>query len=151
MKEMADLEFNEEEFMALANQYNNFGRYIGIELLEMKDGYAAAKMALDERHFNPIGSVHGGCIFSLADSVAGAAAFSLGKSCTTLSAHTVYLKAAMADRSHVLYGKAQPVRVGKKIAVYRVMITDDLENEIAEFTMEFFRMSEIPKTLADKM
>jgi len=148
---MSDSVYNGRDILALANQYNNFGVHIGIEMVEVSDGRATARMVLDERHFNPIGSVHGGCIFSLADTVAGAAAFSLGKCCTTLSAHTSFLKAAMTDRSHVLYGRAVPVRIGNKIAVYRVLVTDDLENEIAEFTIEFYRMSRLPEMLQGKL
>lgn len=142
---MSDIGFSQEQLMDRAVKYNGYARLTGIEMLYAKDGLAEARIVLDEKHFNPIGSVHGGCIFTLADSVAGIAVASCGTSATTLSAHSVYLNAAMAGKSKILYGKASPVRVGRKIAVYKVEIKDDNEKEIAEFTFEFFRMSKVPK------
>ena len=141
---MNNIEFNSIEVMKKVNQCGGYGRLTGIEITYAKDGCACAQLVLDERHFNPIGSIHGGCIFTLADTVAGTAAATNGTSVTTLSAHSVFLNAAMAGKTKVLFAKAEPVRVGRKIAVYKVIMTDDLDREIAEFTFEFFRMSQAP-------
>ncbi|MCI6019767.1 MAG: PaaI family thioesterase [Clostridiales bacterium] len=148
---MSNNETDLQKFLHVVNEEDYFGNYIGIEVTDAHDGYARAKMVLDQRHFNPIGSVHGGCVFSLADTVAGAATFSTGASCTTLSAHTVFLRAAMLHKSHVLYADAIPLRNGRKIVVYKVVVTDDLKQEIAEFTIEFYKMGDIPKSLEEKL
>lgn len=126
-----------------------FAGAIGIDLIEAKDGRAKMKIDIEEKHKNPIGSVHGGCIFSLADTVAGVAIASTGLACTTLSAHTSYIKAAMIGKSKVLYGTAIPLRIGRKIAVYQVDITDDQDREISRMTFEYYIMSEVP-TLEEK-
>ena len=125
---------------------DGFAREIGIELMEAKDGHAKMKIDINEKHRNPIGSVHGGCLFSLADTVAGVALSTTGVGCTTLSAHTTYIKAAMMDKSRVLYGEATPIRIGRKIAVYQVDITDDQGQEISRMTFEYFIMSQLPET-----
>ena len=114
--------------------------------MEAKDGHAKMKIDINEKHRNPIGSVHGGCLFSLADTVAGVALSTTGVGCTTLSAHTTYIKAAMMDKSRVLYGEATPIRIGRKIAVYQVDITDDQGQEISRMTFEYFIMSQLPET-----
>ncbi len=124
---------------------DGFAREIGIELMDAKDGRAKMKIDINEKHRNPIGSVHGGCLFSLADTVAGVALSTTGVGCTTLSAHTTYIKAAMMNKSKVLYGEATPIRIGRKIAVYQVDITDDLGQEISRMTFEYFIMSQLPE------
>lgn len=46
-----------------------FGRELGIELLERREGYAKASLKVQENHLNTVGTAHGGVVFSLADSV----------------------------------------------------------------------------------
>ncbi len=133
-------------FAEIYDLTDGFAREIGIELMEAKDGHAKMKIDINEKHRNPIGSVHGGCLFSLADTVAGVALSTTGVGCTTLSAHTTYIKAAMMNKSRVLYGEAMPIRIGRKIAVYQVDITDDLGQEISRMTFEYFIMSQLPET-----
>ena len=133
-------------FAEIYDLTDGFAREIGIELMEAKDGHAKIKIDINEKHRNPIGSVHGGCLFSLADTVAGVALSTTGVGCTTLSAHTTYIKAAMMDKSRVLYGEATPIRIGRKIAVYQVDITDDQGQEISRMTFEYFIMSQLPET-----
>lgn len=133
-------------FAEIYDLTDGFAREIGIELMEAKDGHAKMKIEINEKHRNPIGSVHGGCLFSLADTVAGVALSTTGVGCTTLSAHTTYIKAAMMDKSRVLYGEATPIRIGRKIAVYQVDITDDQGQEISRMTFEYFIMSQLPET-----
>ena len=133
-------------FAEIYDLTDGFAREIGIELMEAKDGHAKMKIDINEKHRNPIGSVHGGCLFSLADTVAGVALSTTGVGCTTLSAHTTYIKAAMMDKSRVLYGEATPIRIGRKIAVYQVDITDDQGQEISRMTFEYFIMSQLPET-----
>ncbi len=145
------MEFNLSTYQAAAQKENNFAAHIGIEILEMADGHARLKLELLPSHFNPIGSVHGGCIFTMADTVAGIAVFSLGKSCTTLSSHAVFLNAAMQGKSKILYAESRPVRVGSRIAVMEAMVTDDRALEIARFTFEFYVMEGIPKVLEEKL
>ena len=133
-------------FAEIYDLTDGFAREIGIELMEAKDGHAKMKIDINEKHRNPIGSVHGGCLFSLADTVAGVALSTTGVGCTTLSAHTTYIKAAMMDKIRVLYGEATPIRIGRKIAVYQVDITDDQGQEISRMTFEYFIMSQLPET-----
>ena len=52
----------------------------------------------------------------------------------------------MMDKSRVLYGEATPIRIGRKIAVYQVDITDDQGQEISRMTFEYFIMSQLPET-----
>ena len=45
-----------------------FSQWLGIEVLEIKEGYSKIRMTLREEMINGFGVVHGGIAFSLADS-----------------------------------------------------------------------------------
>ena len=115
---------------------NGFAKHIGIEILEADQGYATGRIVLGPIHGNPIGSIHGGCIFTLVDTIAGTAFVSTGKSCTTLSSNIDFLNAAI--KSKVLTAKAEPVRIGNHIAVFDVRVTDDRDVLIARASVTFY-------------
>ncbi len=50
-----------------------FARLMGIELFEVGEGFARARLRLGEEHLNFNGSPHGGVIFALADAAFAAA------------------------------------------------------------------------------
>ena len=50
---------------------------------------------MDDRHLNPLGTVHGGCLYTLADTVAGFAAASCGFEGPTLSGNMYFLRPTM--------------------------------------------------------
>jgi uncharacterized protein (TIGR00369 family) len=60
---------------------------LGIDLVEGGGGLCTMKLEADERHSNPMGTIHGGIIGDLADAAMGMAYFSTlveGESFTTL-------------------------------------------------------------------
>src|SRR3970040_2180396 len=54
-----------------------FWELLGIEVVEIDDGYAKLVMPFHEKLTQPYGIVHGGAVFSLADSAVGFATTSL--------------------------------------------------------------------------
>jgi uncharacterized protein (TIGR00369 family) len=68
---------------------------IGIELEKMEGGESTMWMDVEERHANPMGTVHGGIICDLADAAMGTAYFSMleeGESFTTLELKINFLR-----------------------------------------------------------
>lgn len=61
------------------NKDNIYVQNLKIELVDMSLGYVKGKMMVTEDVLNPYGSVHGGCLYSLADIVSGIAACTYGK------------------------------------------------------------------------
>ena len=116
-------------------------KHTGIRTVELREGYAKAEIVLDERHANPIGSTHGGVLFTLVDTVGGAAATSRGRYVTTVSGNINYLRPAMNCKK--LIGESREIKIGKKMCVYDVMITDENDREIAKATMTFFYLDKI--------
>lgn len=59
---------------------------------------------------NPIGTVHGGCLFTLADAVCGIAASSLGGICTTVNSNIQFLNAGLLSEIPGCGGKTEKNR-----------------------------------------
>lgn len=113
-----------------------FIKEIGFKLTDVSEGYAKGELELTPMHANPIGSTHGGVIFAIADTVGGTAATSRGRFVTTVSGNINYLSPAMNCTK--LIAESREIKVGKKMCVYEVTITNEREKVIAVATMTFF-------------
>jgi uncharacterized protein (TIGR00369 family) len=70
-------------------------RLIGFELMEVEKDRAAFRLAVDERHSNPMGTLHGGILCDLADAAMGCAMATTlqpGQSYTTLELAISFVK-----------------------------------------------------------
>lgn len=114
---------------------NRFANLLGLKLVSASKEQAVAELFLKPEHFNPIGSVHGGCIFTLADNVAGIAAFSTGKKMTTVDSNIHYLRPAI--NCEKIMGWARILKQGKRISVIDVDITDENKTVLATATFTF--------------
>lgn len=127
-----------EEIMDIRNRENNFAVYIGIKTTEIKLGYAKGEIILSEEHNNIISSIHGGCIFSLADTIGGAAVSSHGNLVTTVSGNFNYLSPAI--NTSKLVAVAKEVKFGKRISVCDVEIFNDQDKLLAKGTFTYFNL-----------
>lgn len=118
------------------NMQNGFINRIGFKVTAIGKLYAKGEIDLGEMHANPIGSIHGGVIFSMADTVGGVAATTAGSYCTTVNGNINYLNAAMNCKK--LIGEAKPVKIGKTLAVIEVMIRNENGKDIACATMTYY-------------
>ncbi|WP_455034633.1 PaaI family thioesterase, partial [Lachnoanaerobaculum gingivalis] len=73
-----------EKLRLYRNIKNNFANLLDIKLSEISEGYAKAEMDVKTELLNPIGSLHGGCLYTIADIAGGAAASSYGVHVTTI-------------------------------------------------------------------
>jgi acyl-CoA thioesterase len=106
---------------------------------EIKEGYAKGRLIVKPEHMNPVGSVHGGCIFFLADTIGGTAAISHGTYITTISGNISYLNPAI--NTSVLTAVAREVKWGKNIIVCDVEVFDEKERMIAKGTFSYFNLN----------
>lgn len=130
-----------EEIRKFRNENNEFAKYLGIVTTKIQPGYAIGEMPVQKHHQNAIESVHGGCLFALADTIGGAAAASRGDRMTTVSGSFHYLLPAID--CNVLIAAAQETKYGKKLAVYEVEISDEQERLIAKGTFTYFNLGEL--------
>lgn len=118
--------------MSLLEHLNRgpFRELVGIEFTEVGDGYAEARLSLEQKHSSRQGDLiaQGGVTFTLADSVGGAAAISLaGRPTPTIDFRIDYLRPATDD----LRAIGEVTRNGSETAVVDVSVFDDDDSEIA--------------------
>ena len=77
------------------NRTNLFSQYVGIEITDIKEGYAETKLITRKEHLNPAGAVHGGVLYSLADIATGSAAASYGYHIATVDSSFNFLRAGL--------------------------------------------------------
>ena len=71
------MELNMEELKTRLNSDSKYLQSNDMRVVEVKKGYAKVEMIIDEHFLNVHGFVHGGALYSLADTAAGAAAGTL--------------------------------------------------------------------------
>lgn len=111
-------------------------QHLNIELTDISEGSASAKIKIQQHHRNLHGGMHGGCVFSLADTVAGYTAMSLGTVVTTLNASFNYLRPAI--NTEYVYCKGEVVKSGKTVIVVRTLLSDDSGRLIADGSFSCF-------------
>ena len=109
---------------------DRFATINGMRLLELRPGYAKTSMAVEDRHLNSVGTVHGGAIFTLADFAFGAAVKTSGKAAPLINSNISFLK---ATQSGTLYAEATEISRSRKLSVCTVRVTNDAEELVALF------------------
>jgi acyl-CoA thioesterase len=107
-----------------------FSTDCGMTLLELRPGYAKTAMTVEDRHFNVVGTVHGGAIFTLADFAFGAAAKTAGKVAVAVNTSISFVKAV---RGGTLYAEATEVARSRKLSTCTVRVTDEAGALVALF------------------
>ncbi|WP_024788998.1 PaaI family thioesterase [Lebetimonas sp. JH292] len=98
-----------------------FGKNIGIKLLEVKYGYAKAKMKVTKFHLNLAGVCHGGAIFTLADFAFAVASNSFGKIALAIDTSISFINAA--KEGDELIAEAKLIGESNRLGTYEVKIT----------------------------
>jgi len=104
------------KFNELDAQDRDFLRYIGGELIELKDGFAQLAFEVKNHHKQHLNVVHGGAIATLADHCGWYAVISQldkGYTSVTIELKINYLKPAIGER---LIAKAEVVNKTKRTA-----------------------------------
>lgn len=94
----------------------------GIELEAVGEGFARCGLLLDARHYNAVGSVMGGVLFTLADFAFAVAANHGLPPTVSLSTQAAFVRAPRGKR---LSAEARCVRRGQSTCFYQVEVTDE--------------------------
>lgn len=127
-----------KDYSELLEQVNSgpyFGPVSGAKVTAIRGNVAEGELEIRTETKNPLGVVHGGALFTLADTVAGTAAYTTGRSCVTLDSSMQFLAAA---RGNKVFCVATPKKIGRTIVVYDIAITDSEERLVATGTFTFF-------------
>jgi acyl-CoA thioesterase len=124
------------------NTHDTFARHMGIEMLEVKPGYAKAVMPLETPQKNGVGLAHGGAIFGLADVAFGGASNATGKVALGIVSTINYMS---AGKIGPLTAEAKELHRSRKLGHYEVSIFDG-NNELMAVcrATAYFRGDSLP-------
>jgi acyl-CoA thioesterase len=114
-----------------------FSKWLGIEVLEIKEGYSKITMTIRDEMINGFGVVHGGVTFSLADSAFAFACNNRNNLSVALDASINFLKPAHVG--DVLIAEAKEMHNGKSTGLYQVSIKNQNDHLIGLFKGTCFR------------
>ena len=109
-------------------------RLIGFVMKSVAPGHAIFEMEADERHHNPMGTLHGGVLCDIADAAMGLAYASNlgeGESFTTLELKINFLKPTWKAR---LCAVGRVVKQGRTTGLVECDVTDDKGSLVARAT-----------------
>jgi len=119
---------------------DHFAQHIGAELLEVREGYARARLLVDDKLLNGAGVCQGGALFTFADLTFAAAVNSHGILTVTTNSNIVYVKSA---KPGYLLAEAHEVVNHHKMPYGEVRITDEEGNLIAIFSSSAYRKTNV--------
>lgn len=102
---------------------DRFATTNGMYIQSVEEGNAKCVVELDERHYNAVGGVQGGVIFTLADFAFAVAANCGDRIVVSIKSDISFFR---SSRGKKLIAHAVEKSSGKKVAFYEVEITDDL-------------------------
>ena len=116
-----------------------FSQWLGIEIVDVSEGYCQLKMKVRKEMLNGFHIAHGGIAYSLADSALAFASNSHGRkslSVETSISHMVSIKAG-----DMLTAMTKELSRSDKIGIYLITITNNENQEIANFKGTVYRTS----------
>ena len=114
-----------------------FSRWLGIQVLEIKEGYSKIQMTLRNEMVNGFGMIHGGVPFSLADSAFAFACNNRNNLSVALDTSITFTKATKPG--DILTAEAKELHNGRSTGLYLITITNQHGEQIALFKGTCFR------------
>ncbi len=125
-----------------------FVQMLHIEMLHANEEEAEGILHVTDKVLNPFGMVHGGCISSLADTVAGHHIASTGRLCVTLNCTMNFLKPAMGEW---LRCRSKIKKLGKTVSTLELEVIDPKDELIGMATFTFYKMKDIEPHIIQRL
>lgn len=112
-----------------------FMTYNGLYIVESRDNYIKIGVDITDKSLNPYRVVHGGLIYTLADSAMGIVLAAAGKNGVTLNCNIEYLSPGTGKK---LFADTEIIKIGKTIAVVKSNVINEENKLIAIATGTYF-------------
>jgi acyl-CoA thioesterase len=130
---------NSREIINKMFDQDAFSQWLGIEIIDVSEGFCQLKMTIRKEMLNGFQIAHGGIAYSLADSALAFASNSYGRkslSVETSISHTVSIK-----EGDVLTVATKELSLSDKIGVYLITIINQSNEDVAYFKGTVYRTS----------
>ena len=118
-------------------QQDLFSQWLGISILEIKEGYSRITMVVRPEMMNGLGIVHGGIAFALADSCFAFACNNRNNLSVALDVTISFMKAI--HPGDVLTAEAKEIHNGRSTGVYLITLTNQKNEQVGLFKGTCFR------------
>lgn len=118
-------------------QHDAFSQWLGIKVLEIKEGYAKIKMTIREEMVNGFLMMHGGIVFSLADSAFAFACNNRNNLSLAIECSISFFK--QVNIGDELTAEAKEIHNGKSTGVYSINVINQNNQQVALFKGTCFR------------
>ena len=116
---------------------DSFSQWMGLQVLEVREGYSQVRMTIRKEMLNGFGIVHGGLAFSLADSAFAFACNNRNNISVALDVTITFTKAV--NVGDILTAEAKEIHNGKSTGVYLITIANQKNEQVAFFKGTCFR------------
>ena len=125
----------------LSSEHSGFIRHNGIRVVSVDEEKSVLTADVTPENSNIWGGVHGGFLYAMADTAAGAfARIKYGRRNVTLSGSINYLRSAA--HAKMLTAICREVKVGGHVGFFEVNITDEEERLIARAEVNMYFLQE---------
>lgn len=117
--------------------HDAFSQWLDIKIIEIKEGYAKIKMTIRKEMVNGFLVVHGGIVFSLADSAFAFACNNRNNLSLAIECNISFLK--QVNVGDELIAEAKEIHNGKSTGVYSINVINQNNQQVALFKGTCFR------------
>ncbi len=117
--------------------HDKFSNWLGIQVLDIKEGYSKIKMTLRDEMVNGFGIAHGGIAFSLADSAFAFACNNRNNLSVALDTSINFTK--VVNVGDTLIAEAIEIHNGRSTGLYLISIFNQNNEQVAHFKGNCFR------------
>lgn len=118
-------------------EHDLFSQWLGIKVLDVREGYSRIQMTVRPEMINGFGIVHGGVAFSLSDSAFAFACNNRNVLSVALDTSINFLKPV--HPGDVLTAEAKEIHNGRSTGLYQVTVTNQSGHTVSIFKGTCFR------------
>jgi acyl-CoA thioesterase len=134
---MSDLTQKAQSVVAKMLETDAFSHWLGLEIVAVAAGKCSLRFTIRAEMLNGFSTVHGGILFSAADSAFAFACNSHGRLSVALDTSMSFAKPAREGEQ--LHVAATEISLGNRTSIYEVKIVNESEETIAFFKGTAFR------------
>ena len=112
-------------------EHDQFSQWLGIQVLEIREGFSKISMVIRSEMVNGFGIIHGGVTFSLADSAFAFACNNRNVLSVALDTSINFIKPVQVGDE--LTASAKEIHNGQSTGLYHITIMNQHQHVVAEF------------------